>query len=57
LSQFNQPVDRFFAHVLVMAEDPELRKARLALLIRLRRYVLVSFGDISELAAEDGKSG
>jgi len=57
LSQFSQPVDQFFTDVLVMAEEPQLRKARLALLLRLRSAVLRFFGDISELAAEDGKSG
>ena len=55
LSQFSKPVDRFFADVLVMAEKPELREARLAILIRLRRYVTQFFGDISELVPEDAK--
>ena len=32
LGALSKPVDRFFTDVLVMAEDPELRKARLALL-------------------------
>jgi glycyl-tRNA synthetase beta chain len=53
LSQFSKPVDRFFTDVLVMAEKPELREARLAILIRLRRYVTRFFGDISELVAEE----
>jgi glycyl-tRNA synthetase beta chain len=50
-------VDRFFTDVLVMAEEPSLRRARLALLTRLRSVVLDNIGDISEIAAEDGRSG
>lgn len=46
-------VDRFFTEVLVMAEDQQLREARLELLVRLRSLVLDRFGDISEMAAEE----
>jgi glycyl-tRNA synthetase beta chain len=46
-------VDRFFADVLVMAPDPALRRARLALLVHLRHAIVSSVGDISELAADD----
>jgi glycyl-tRNA synthetase beta chain len=53
LSQLNKPVDRFFTDVLVMAEEPELRKARLGLLIRLRSAVLNFFGDISEIVPDE----
>jgi glycyl-tRNA synthetase beta chain len=46
-------VDRFFTEVLVMAEDQNLRQARLELLVRLRSLVLDRIGDISEMAAEE----
>src|SRR5262245_34302079 len=46
-------VDRFFTDVLVMAEDPRLREARLELLVRLRSLVLERIGDISEIASEE----
>jgi glycyl-tRNA synthetase beta chain len=52
LAQLKEPVDRFFADVLVMADDEELKRARLALLTRLRTAVLTHFGDISEIAPE-----
>ena len=45
-------VDRFFTDVLVMAEDPRLREARLELLVRLRNLVLERIGDISEIAED-----
>jgi glycyl-tRNA synthetase beta subunit len=38
--------------VLVMAEDPALREARLALLAELRRTIL-DIADIAELAPDD----
>jgi glycyl-tRNA synthetase beta chain len=43
-------VDRFFTDVLVMAEDQALRRARLALLARLRSVILTNIGDIAEIA-------
>jgi glycyl-tRNA synthetase beta chain len=46
-------VDRFFADVLVMADDAALRRARLALLARLRSAVLTEIGDISEMVPEE----
>jgi glycyl-tRNA synthetase beta chain len=46
-------VDRFFTDVLVMADDPALRAARLALLARLRTRILHHIGDISELAPQE----
>jgi glycyl-tRNA synthetase beta chain len=49
------PVDRFFTDVLVMAEDPQLRRARLALLTHLRSAVLRNIGDISEIAPEEAR--
>jgi glycyl-tRNA synthetase beta chain len=44
-------VDKFFVEVLVMAEDPELRQARLALLASLRDTIL-NIADIAEIAPE-----
>ena len=55
LTHLSRPVDRFFSDVLVMADDPALRAARLGLLTRLRSAVLKNFGDISELASEEAK--
>jgi glycyl-tRNA synthetase beta chain len=52
LSALGKPVDRFFTDVLVMAEDPELRKARLTLLTELRRTIL-NIADIAEIAPEE----
>jgi glycyl-tRNA synthetase beta chain len=48
------PVDRFFTDVLVMAEDPQVRKDRLSLLTMLRDTI-TQIADISEMAAEEGK--
>jgi glycyl-tRNA synthetase beta chain len=42
------PVDRFFTDVFVMADDPRLRTARLALMAELRDLVL-QLADISEI--------
>lgn len=44
------PVDAFFDSVMVMVEDPELRKSRLALLADLRKH-MNRVADISKLAA------
>ena len=55
LGSLHGSVDRFFAEVLVMAEDRKLREARLALLASLRDTVLNTGGDISEIAPEEGK--
>jgi glycyl-tRNA synthetase beta chain len=52
LSGLSKPVDRFFTDVLVMASDPELRKARLSLLAELRRTIL-NIADIAEIAPEE----
>jgi glycyl-tRNA synthetase beta chain len=49
-----EPVDRFFTDVLVMAEDPQVRKDRLSLLTMLRETI-TQIADISEMAAEEGK--
>jgi glycyl-tRNA synthetase beta chain len=53
LAALHPVVDRFFTDVLVMADDVTLRKARLALVARLRNVVLTRIGDISELAADE----
>jgi glycyl-tRNA synthetase beta chain len=52
LGALGAPVDRFFVDVLVMADDPALRRARLALLADLRRMIL-NIADISEVAPEE----
>ena len=49
------PVDRFFADVLVMSDDPQLRDARLALVARLREAVLKYIGDIAEIAPDENR--
>ena len=53
LAPLHAPVDKFFIDVLVMAEDPQLREARLALLATLRDTVIQTSGDISEIAPEE----
>jgi len=45
-----RPVDRFFDDVMVMVEDPDLRRNRLALLADLRR-AMNRVADIAKLAA------
>lgn len=52
VADFQPSVDQFFKDVLVMADEANLREARLALLTRLRTTVLENFGDISEMAAD-----
>jgi glycyl-tRNA synthetase beta chain len=52
LGALSPPVDRFFVDVLVMADDPAVRQARLALLAELRRMIL-NIADISEVAPEE----
>ena len=51
-ARFGPAVDRFFTDVLVMAEDPTLRRRRLALLKRLEQLIL-HLADVSEIVAED----
>jgi len=51
LGDLSAPVDRFFTDVLVMAEDPSVRQARLALLTFLRRTIL-NIADIAEVAPD-----
>ncbi len=50
LSQMREPVDVFFNDVMVMAEDPQLRNNRIALLRGLHR-LMNQVADISKLAA------
>ena len=40
LAELQQPIDRFFDQVMVMAEDPALKRNRLALLQRVRQLFL-----------------
>ncbi|OVZ64991.1 MULTISPECIES: glycine--tRNA ligase subunit beta [unclassified Pigmentiphaga] len=49
LSQAREPVDAFFADVMVMAEDPAVRANRLALLAELHR-TMNHVADLSRLA-------
>ena len=56
LGALSGPVNQFFVDVLVMADDPALRDARLTLLGVLRRTIL-NIADIAELVPDDVKSG
>ena len=51
LATLGPAVDRFFSDVMVMADDPGVRKARLSLMAHLRDVVL-GIADISELFSE-----
>ncbi len=53
LGNLRSPVERFFTEVLVMAEDPGLRRNRLALLAQLRELFSV-IADLSQLASRVG---
>ena len=53
-SRFGPLVDRFFADVLVMSPDQELKWHRLWLMRRLEALML-QLGDISEIVAEGGE--
>ena len=48
-------MDKFFVDVLVMVDDPELRRARLSIMAHLRNLVL-SIADISEIVSEEARS-
>jgi glycyl-tRNA synthetase beta chain len=52
LSELGPPVDQFFADVLVMAEDRQVRTARLSLMAHLRDVVR-GVADVSEIVATD----
>jgi glycyl-tRNA synthetase beta chain len=56
MASLGPAVDRFFVDVLVMADDAELRRARLSVMAHLRDMVL-SLADISEIVSEEGRSG
>jgi glycyl-tRNA synthetase beta chain len=51
IAALRTPVDRFFTDVFVMAEDPRLRTARLALMAELRDLIL-HLADISEIVPQ-----
>ena len=55
ISELRPAVDHFFDKVLVMVEEPELRKNRIALLRTLLRE-FSTIADFSELGGEDSKS-
>lgn len=48
LSKLKAPIDRFFDHVMVMAEDPILRNNRLALLTQIKDLFL-KIADLSKI--------
>jgi glycyl-tRNA synthetase beta chain len=52
LADLQPDVSRFFDEVMVMADDPVVRRARLQLMANLRDLVL-QLADISEIAADD----
>jgi len=52
LADLQPDVTKFFDDVMVMAEDPAVRQARLQLMANLRDLVL-QLADISEIAADD----
>ena len=51
-ARFGPAVDRFFTDVLVMAEDPALRRRRLALMKTLEQLIL-QLADVSEIVKEE----
>lgn len=51
IAALRAPVDRFFTEVFVMADDPRLRTARLALMAGLRDLIL-DLADISEIVPQ-----
>lgn len=50
LATLKAPVDRFFEEIMVMADDLEVRRQRLALLSNLH-HLMNQVADISRLAA------
>jgi glycyl-tRNA synthetase beta chain len=52
LAALGPAVDRFFVDVLVMADDPGLRRSRLSLMAHLRDVVL-DIADVSEIVTEE----
>jgi len=57
IASLREPVDRFFVDVLVMADDKQLRDARLTLLTTLKQGIQFVAGDISEIAPDEARSG
>jgi glycyl-tRNA synthetase beta chain len=55
VANLRQPVDRFFIDVLVMADEPDLRQARLTLLATMRNAIL-RIADIAAIAPEETKA-
>jgi len=55
LAALREPVDRFFVDVLVMADDVDLRDARLTLLTTLKEAIREWVGDIAEIAPDEAK--
>jgi len=53
LAALRGPVDRFFVDVLVMADDVDLRDARLTLLTTLKEAIREWVGDIAAIAPEE----
>jgi glycyl-tRNA synthetase beta chain len=51
LARLREPVDAFFEHVTVNADDKDLRLNRLRLLAELRR-VMLGVADFGKIAAE-----
>jgi glycyl-tRNA synthetase beta chain len=49
LAYLREPVDTFFDQVMVMADDPDIKNNRLALLFNLRQ-LFINVADISQLA-------
>ena len=54
IAQLYAPVDKFFVDVLVMADDPAIRQARLSLIASLRDTIL-NIADIAEVAPEEAR--
>jgi len=51
LWNLKEPIDRFFDRVLVMDKDQELRRNRLALLLRIKK-LFNRFGDLEKIVLE-----
>ena len=49
LTKLHEPIDQFFEKVMVMVDEKDIRKNRLALLSELR-YQFLNVGDISRLS-------
>jgi glycyl-tRNA synthetase beta subunit len=52
LCVLREPVNKFFEDVLVMAEDKDLRDARLTMLATLRNAIRDEIADIAQIAEE-----